>query len=99
MSERITTKQLEKQIELLNKGLNRPTTMFENKEDKLVHRVGHLYLHKSHFGYTLEEITSEQGGVSHPLSASSLTAREMYNTLHTLRDVLVFGTLKPFPKA
>jgi hypothetical protein len=93
--ERTTKSQLRSMVTHLNKVLNRPTEMFDANRK---FNPGHLYLDKIDSGWRLEEI-SPNGGSKTPVGSYRYTAGEMWRVLYILREVLEFGSLKPFPKA
>lgn len=97
MADRITRQHCERMTAELNKKLNRPTTMFN--EGSNVPNNGHLFIERysdTKF-YKLVEITDK--GEKCPLGSNSHTTLELYNMLRAVREVLIFGELKMFPRA
>jgi hypothetical protein len=93
-----TRKMLEMMVEQLNASLGRPKEQFTRKDSTGVSNIGHLRLDHDGSGYTLEEIITTGGGVTHPLTHRRLTANEMWLVLYAAKQIIQFDTLKPWGK-
>ena len=74
--QRITKKQLQSRIDTINSILNRPATPYSQVEGKLIANIGNFSLSQAYGGFGVHLMTNESGGVSTPIWAGHITARD-----------------------
>lgn len=89
---RITKKQLQSRIETINSILNRPATPYTKQADgKLIANIGNFSLSQCYGGFGVHLMTNESGGVSTPIWAGHITARDAYERLSAFIAGLTFS--------
>ena len=78
---RITKKLLQARIETINSILGMPETPYTRTDDKLVANIGNFYLSQAYGGYCVNRMCNENGGVSTPIWAGYIPAREAYERI------------------
>jgi hypothetical protein len=78
---RITKKNLQARIETINSILNRPLTPYTQVEGKLVANIGNFSLSQAYGGYCVHLMCNDGGGVSTPIWAGHIPARDAYERI------------------
>lgn len=90
MNKRVTKEMLDRQVNLLNKMLNRPLTYFDSPDIKSRKiSVGHFHLDSAYGQYSLCE-TGSSGGGEHTIIART-TKRDLLDKLFVLRTGIAIG--------
>ena len=85
---RVTMKDLEQLVKILNKRMNRPEVAYIKGDDgKLITQAGHFMVDGAYGGYRIEEMY-EGGGVTVPFGHARKTKRELYDQLSTILDTI-----------
>lgn len=81
--ERITDKHLQRQIDLINKTLNRPIEPWSRDETtgRSKANVGNFHLSGAYGGVALEETVNESGGVNSVFNCGHVTKRDLYDRM------------------
>ena len=74
---RITKKHLEAKVQTINNLLDRPKTPYTRVDGKLKANIGNFSLSMAYGGYSVHEMTNEQGGVSTIINIGHIPAREL----------------------
>lgn len=88
---RITKKNLQARIETINSILNRPVTPYSQVEGKLIANIGNFSLSQCYGGYCVHLMVNDGGGVSTPIWAGHITARDAYERLSAFISGLQFS--------
>jgi hypothetical protein len=88
---RITKKNLQARIETINSILNRPATPYSQVEGKLVANLGNFSLSQCYGGYCVHLMVNDGGGVSTPIWAGHIPARDAYERLSAFIAGLQFS--------
>lgn len=81
MTDRITMKNLEYQVERINKAMNSPAASYtRDKAGKLKANIGNYHLDGAYGGWKLARMTSEGGGIT-CITSGFVPKRELYNQL------------------
>jgi hypothetical protein len=88
---RITKKNLQARIETINSILNRPATPYSPADGKVVANIGNFSLSQCYGGYCVHLMTNESGGVSTPIWAGHIPARDAYERLSAFIAGLQFS--------
>lgn len=91
MRDRITIKHLQGQCRRLNILMQRPTEGWRMEKGIYVANVGHYYIDQAYGGYSLEEITNENGAVTLPLSTGHIKARDLYDRINAFMEGIKVG--------
>lgn len=78
---RITKKNLQARIETINSILNRPATPYSQVEGKLTANIGNFSLSQCYGGYCVHLMVNDGGGVSTPIWAGHIPARDAYERI------------------
>jgi hypothetical protein len=89
--QRITKKQLQARIETINSILNRPATPYSQVGGKLVANIGNFSLSQAYGGFGVHLMCNEHGGVSTPIWAGHITARDAYERISAFIAGLTFS--------
>jgi len=82
MTNRVTEKQLEYKVKLINQAANTPIEPYtENDQGKFVSNPGNYHLSYAYGGVQLHKMCNESGGVSTPLYTGYTTKRELWTAL------------------
>ena len=75
---RITNKQLENKIELLNKITNSPSTPYTMTNGRLEANANNYHLAGAYGGVTVHRMANSGGGVYTPFGCGYVTKKELY---------------------
>jgi len=89
--QRITKKQLQARIETINSILNRPVTPYSQVEGKLVANIGNFSLSQAYGGYCVHLMVNDGGGVSTPIWAGHIPARDAFERISAFIAGLQFS--------
>jgi hypothetical protein len=81
---RITKKLLVSRIDTINSILGMPKspyTRYVSPNDKLTANIGNFHLSQAYGGYCVHRMCNEKGGVSTPIWAGHIPAREAYERI------------------
>ena len=78
---RITQKDLDLKVNLLNEITGSPLTGWTRTEGKNTANVGHYYISQAYGGVNLNRHVNLGGGANEPLSFGHVTKRELYQML------------------
>lgn len=83
MSNRITEKDLQNQVNWLNEITNQPKEQYtKNEKGEYKANIGNYHLSFAYGGVTLHQMFNDGGGVVTPLGGGYFTKRELYYKLH-----------------
>lgn len=83
MASRITIKDLRPAVERLNRMTGNPTEPYTRKDDgSFVCNIGNYHLSQAYGGYQVQQMLTDGGGVTTPITCGHVPARECYETLH-----------------
>jgi hypothetical protein len=88
---RITKTQLIARIETINSILQRPATPYTQVDGKLTANIGNFSLSQCYGGFGVHLMTNESGGVSTPIWAGHIPARDAYERLSAFIAGLQFS--------
>jgi hypothetical protein len=88
---RITKKQLIARIETINSILNRPATPYSQADGKLIANIGNFSLSQCYGGYCVHLMVNDGGGVSTPIWAGHIPARDAYERISAFIAGLQFS--------
>jgi hypothetical protein len=88
---RITKKNLQARIDTINSLLNRPVTPYSQVEGKLVANIGNFSLSQCYGGYCVHLMVNDGGGVSTPIWAGHIPARDAYDRISAFIAGLTFS--------
>lgn len=88
MTDRITDKHLDALCERLNKITGSPMTYMDGDRHIL---VGHFHIDSSYGGWNLARTMNTSGGITCPISAGHLPARELYERMYAYIRGIEFG--------
>lgn len=91
MRPRITKKQLQDRIDLLNEITGNPMTPYDTSSGKLVANVGNFHLSQAYGGYSLNEMSNESGGCYDTFRCGHVPARELYHRINALVEGIALG--------
>jgi len=91
MSNRITKKLLQARIDTINSILKMPETPYTRTEEKFTANIGNFSLSQAYGGYCVHRMCNENGGVSTPLWAGHIPARDAYERLSAFIAGLTFN--------
>ena len=87
---RITIKDLEYTVDILNVITNSPTEPWtKGKDGKLRANVGNYHLSGAYGGWKLERMDNESGGVSDVLHTGYVSKRELHNAIKSFQCGIV----------
>jgi hypothetical protein len=78
---RITRKMLESRIEYINTVLGTPLTPYTKTDSGFSANIGNLHLSQAYGGYCVHEMHNDAGGVSTPIWAGHIPARDAYGRM------------------
>jgi hypothetical protein len=78
---RITRKMLESRIEYINTVLGTPLTPYTKTDSGLSANIGNLHLSQAYGGYCVHRMHNDAGGVSTPIWAGHIPARDAYERI------------------
>lgn len=87
---RITEKQLESLVYVINTLTNSPQECYTRTDGKLSANVGNFHLYHAYGGVNLHRMSNTSGGVSTPVGMGTRTKRELYNDLQAFIRGLEF---------
>ena len=80
---RITRKNLEALVDVINKETGSPATSWTRHADgTLTANIGNYHISGAYGGYSLQRICSAGGGVSDVVSSGHIKARDLYERMH-----------------
>jgi hypothetical protein len=80
---RITVSQLQSVIDRINRETGSPAEPYAPGADgRLYAQIGNYHLSRAYGGFALHRMVSKGGGVSSPLSAGHIPARDLLNRMH-----------------
>ena len=83
MSNRITQKDLEYQVETINRITNSPDKPYDmSREGSGRANIGHYHLSYAYGGVNLHRMVNDGGGITTPLGGGYWTKRELYQKLN-----------------
>ena len=84
MTNRVTEKQLEYKVKLINQLTNSPLEPYtKNDQGQYKSNVGNYHLSYAYGGVQLHKMCNNGGGVSTPLNTGYTTKRELYTALNS----------------
>ena len=82
MTNRVTEKQLEYKVKLINQAVNAPLEPYtKNEQGQFKSKIGNYHLSHAYGGVQLHKMCNDGGGVSTPLNTGYTTKRELYTAL------------------
>ena len=78
---RISKKILQSRVETINCVLGMPDSPYTRTEDKFTANIGNFHLSQAYGGYCVNRMCNENGGVSTPIWAGHIPAREAYERI------------------
>lgn len=90
MSNRITQKDLETQVSIINRITKQPEKPYSGEVGKA--NVGNYHLSYAYGGVNLHQIVSDGGGITTPLGGGYHTKRELYQKLNAFISGLTTKT-------
>ena len=78
---RITKKLLQARIETINSILGMPETPYTRTNEGFKANIGNFSLSQAYGGYCVHRMCNEHGGVSTPIWAGHIPAREAYERI------------------
>ena len=79
---RISKSMLQHKVDYINRITgNSERAWYTTSEGERLAKLGHYQLSQSMAGYNLEQIVTEGGGVTNPISLGSMSGRELYRAL------------------
>ena len=78
---RITQKDLEQKVTLLNEITGSPLTHWTRANGKITANIGHFYVSQAYGGVNLARNVNLGGGVSETLSCGHMPKKELYQML------------------
>lgn len=91
MTQRITRKDLEGAVNLLNRITNNEVEPYRKEGDKWVANVGNFHISGAYGGFALHQMGNEGGGVRDVFSTGHVTMRELYALIHAYRRGIEFA--------
>jgi len=85
---RITMKDLEQVVRIINRETGNPETSYTREGDKFKANIGNYHLDGAYGGWSLEQMTNEGGGVDDTLRCGHVSKRELYNRMKAFLDGL-----------
>ena len=80
---RITMRDLEGAVSLLNKLTDQPATPWsKDGNGKMEANIGNYHLSGAYGGWQVHRMVGEGGGVTTPLQTGYVSKREVYNAIH-----------------
>ena len=91
--ERISKRVLDTLVERLNAETDSPQTPWTRKEGdtRATANIGNFHLSQAYGGYCVHRMFNEGGGVTTPIVASHIPARELYGLIHAFLRGLEFA--------
>tara|TARA_R100001377_G_scaffold49465_1_gene28683 strand:- start:207 stop:494 length:288 start_codon:yes stop_codon:yes gene_type:complete len=84
MTNRVTEKQLEYKVKLINEITNSPLEPYtKNDEGKYKSNIGNYHLSHAYGGVQLHKMCNDGGGISTPLNTGYTTKKELYVALNS----------------
>ena len=84
MTIRVTEKQLEYKVKLINEITNSPLEPYtKNDEGKYKSNIGNYHLSHAYGGVQLHKMCNDGGGISTPLNTGYTTKKELYVALNS----------------
>jgi len=84
MTNRVTEKQLEYKVKLINEITNSPLEPYtKNDEGKYKSNIGNYHLSRAYGGVQLHKMCNDGGGISTPLNTGYTTKKELYVALNS----------------
>jgi len=84
MTNRVTEKQLEYKVKLINEITNSPLKPYtKNDEGKYKSNIGNYHLSHAYGGVQLHKMCNDGGGISTPLNTGYTTKKELYVALNS----------------
>ena len=84
MTNRVTEKQLEYKVKLINQAVNAPLEPYtKNEQGQFKSNIGNYHLSHAYGGVQLHKMCNDGGGVSTPLNTGYITKRELYTALNS----------------
>jgi hypothetical protein len=83
--QRITRKDLEGAVNLLNRITNNPSEPYHGEHGKWVANIGNFHISGAYSGYALHQTMNEAGGIRDIFSFGHVPMRDLYNLIHAYR--------------
>jgi hypothetical protein len=83
--ERITRKQLDAAVEMLNRMTDSPAEPYTKIDEKWVANVGNFHISSAYGGYSLHRMCNEGGGVRDIFYCGHIPARQLFDLIHAYR--------------
>jgi hypothetical protein len=87
---RITKKLLVSRIDTINSILGMPETPYSGSSQGFTANIGNFHLSQAYGGYCVHRMCNENGGVSTPLWAGHIPARDAYERISAFIAGLTF---------
>ena len=85
---RITVKDLEQVVRLINRETGNPETGYTRKDGKPSANIGNYHLDGAYGGYSLHQMTNEGGGIHEVFRCGHIPKRELYDRMQAFLDGL-----------
>lgn len=89
--QRITRKDLEGAVNLLNRLTNSQSEPYRKEGDKWVANIGNFHISGAYGGFALHRMCNESGGIRDIFQNGHMPARELYALIHAFRKGLEFS--------
>lgn len=89
--QRITRKDLEGAVNLLNRITNNPSEPYHGEHGKWVANIGNFHISGAYSGYALHQTMNEAGGIRDIFSCGHVPMRDLYNLIHAYRKGIEFA--------
>jgi hypothetical protein len=83
--QRITRKDLEGAVNLLNRITNNPAEPYSKEGDKWVTNLGNFHISGAYGGFALHQMANPAGGIRDVFGCGHVPMRELYNLIHAYR--------------
>ena len=85
MTQRVTRKQLDAAVEMLNRMTDSPLEPYRKEGDKWVANIDNFHISCAYGGFSLHRMCNEGGGVRDIFYSGHVPARELFNLIHAMR--------------
>jgi 2',3'-cyclic-nucleotide 2'-phosphodiesterase (5'-nucleotidase family) len=82
---RITRKDLEGAVNLLNRITNNPAEMYRKEGEEWIANLGNFHISGAYGGVSLHQLCNPAGGIRDVFGCGHVTLRELYDLIHAYR--------------